>query len=291
MSAKPAKPPKTAEERLQNASDWWSTSIIDIQPGRIGVRGYPIQELIGRIRFPDMVWLMLRGELPTPAQSALLEAAMVAAVDHGPHAPSIAISRMAVTCGLPLNGAMASAINALDDVHGGAGEQCMALLQDIDTAAGDNEATAEQIEAGIDRFIAAHGKIIPGFGHRWHGVDPRAVRLLQIVRDAQAAGEVRGRFGRIAEGIERVMQARKGSPIPMNIDGATAVIHCELGFAAPLGRGLFILSRSVGILAHAWEQTQQGGRIKGPMSPGIPYRYTGVEPRSLPDAIDPSSTR
>ncbi|HEY9239531.1 MAG TPA: citrate/2-methylcitrate synthase, partial [Burkholderiaceae bacterium] len=100
-------------------------------------------------------------------------------------------------------------------------------------------------------------------------------------------GEVGGRFGRIAEGVERVLQARKGSPIPMNIDGATAVIYCELGFAAPLGRGLFILSRSVGILAHAWEQTQQGGRIKGPMSPGIPYRYTGVAARALPDAVDP----
>jgi citrate synthase len=282
--AKPAKPTQTADERLQDASDWWSTSIIDIEPGKIGVRGYPIQQLIGRIRFPDMVWLMLRGELPAAAQSALLEAAMVAAVDHGPHAPSIAISRMAVTCGLPLNGAMASAINALDDVHGGAGEQCMALLQAIDHEAGEAEATPAQIEAGIERHVAAHGKIIPGFGHRWHGVDPRAVRLLQLVREAQARGEVGGRFGRIAEGIERVMQARKGSPIPMNIDGATAVIYCELGFAAPLGRGLFILSRSVGILAHAWEQTQQGGRIKGPMSPGIPYRYTGVEARALPDA-------
>jgi citrate synthase len=286
--AKPSRgAPKTADQRLQDASDWWSTSIIDIQPGKIGVRGYPIQELIGRIRFPDMVWLMLRGELPTPAQSALLEAAMVAAVDHGPHAPSIAISRMAVTCGLPLNGAMASAINALDDVHGGAGEQCMTLLQDIDAAAlaggHGGEATPDQIEAGVDRYIAAHGKIIPGFGHRWHGIDPRAVRLLQLVREAQARGEVGGRYGRIAEGVERVLQARKGTPIPMNIDGATAVIYSELGFAAPLGRGLFILSRSVGILAHAWEQTQQGGRIKGPMSPGIPYRYTGVEARALPD--------
>jgi citrate synthase len=298
MSNTPAgkgKPAKSAEARLQDASEWWSTSIIDIHPGSIAVRGYPIQELIGRVRFPDMVWLMLRGELPSPAQSELLEAAMVAAVDHGPHAPSIAISRMAVTCGLPLNGAMASAINALDDVHGGAGEQCMALLRDIALQAGDGEASAADIEAGIDRCIAAHGKIIPGFGHRWHGVDPRAVRLLAIVRDAQAAGLVQGRYGRIAEGIERVLQARKGSPIPMNIDGATAVIFSELGFEPALGRGLFILSRSVGILAHAWEQTQQGGRIKGPMSPGIPYRYTGVEARSLtpepPPEPDPSATR
>jgi len=66
----------------------------------------------------------------------------------------------------------------------------------------------------------------------------------------------------------------------MNIDGATAVIYCELGFAPELGRGLFILSRSVGILAHAWEQTLQGGRIKGPMPPAIPYRYTGPKTRS-----------
>jgi citrate synthase len=65
----------------------------------------------------------------------------------------------------------------------------------------------------------------------------------------------------------------------MNIDGITATIFLELGFPAPLGRGLFVLSRSVGILAHAWEQTQQGGRIKGPMSPEIPYRYAGPAQR------------
>jgi citrate synthase len=56
---------------------------------------------------------------------------------------------------------------------------------------------------------------------------------------------------------------------------------CELGFAPALGRGLLILSRSVGILAHAWEQGQQGGRIKGPMPKSIPYTYTGPAMRHL----------
>ena len=93
---------------------------------------------------------------------------------------------MAVTCGLPLNGAMASAINALDDVHGGAGQQCMELLQAIDGGAGDSDGDAGRSRPALDRFIAANGKIIPGFGHRWHGVDPRAVRLLQLV--ARGAG-------------------------------------------------------------------------------------------------------
>ena len=85
---------KTAEETLADASAWWDTAIIDIHPGKIAIRGYPIEELIGNVGFAQMIWLMLRGELPSRAQADLLEAALVPGVDHGPHAPSIAISRM-----------------------------------------------------------------------------------------------------------------------------------------------------------------------------------------------------
>jgi citrate synthase len=169
----------------------------------------------------------------------------------------------------------------LDDVHGGAGQQCMELMHRIDREAGDAAPTAQHVAAGLDAYIAENGKIIPGFGHRFHGVDPRAVRLMALVRDARAQGVVTGRFGAIGELIDQVLTQRKGAPIPMNIDGATAAIYCELGFAPELGRGLFILSRSVGILAHAWEQKQQGGRIKGPMPPSIPYTYTGPATRKL----------
>jgi citrate synthase len=272
---------KTPGQILDEAAAWWTTEIVDIRPGHIGIRGYPIQQLIGAITFPQMIWLMLRGELPQPEQARLLEAALVAAVDHGPHAPSIAISRMAVTCGLPINGAMASAINALDDIHGGAGQQCMELLQEIADAAGAAEPTAQHVDQVLDQFIARNGKIIPGFGHRWHGTDPRAVRLVAIVREAQQQGTVRGRFTTIATLVEEALGRKKGTRIPMNIDGITAAIYLELGFPAPLGRGLFILSRSVGILSHAWEQSQQGGRIKGPMPPSINYSYTGPAPRDL----------
>ena len=116
---------------LQKATQWWSTEIIDMKPGVIQVPRVPDRAAHRKGPFPQMIWLMLKGDLPTPDQAKLLEAALVAAVDHGPQAPSIAIGRMAVTCGLPLNGAMASAINVLDDVHGGAGEQCMELYFDI----------------------------------------------------------------------------------------------------------------------------------------------------------------
>ncbi|MCC8939520.1 citryl-CoA lyase [Bradyrhizobium sp. Arg68] len=270
-----------ATELLQKATQWWSTDIIDMKPGVIRFRGFPIEQLIGLVSFPQMIWLMLKGDLPSAEQGALLEAALVAAVDHGPQAPSIAIGRMAVTCGLPLNGAMASAVNVLDDIHGGAGEQCMELYADIARRQDAGIALKPAVEQGLDAFIAEHGKIVPGFGHRFHPIDPRSPRLLELVDAARNNGVVSGRFAEIGRGIEQVMEERKGRKIPMNIDGATAVIYSELGFAPALGRGLFILSRSVGILAHAWEQSQQGGRIKGPMPPGIPYRYTGPAPRDF----------
>lgn len=270
---------------VRAAQDWWTTEIIDIHPGQIDIRGYPIEQLIGRISFPQMIWLMLRGELPSAAQASLLEAALVASVDHGPQAPSIAISRMSVTCGLPLNGAMASAINVLDDVHGGAGQQCMELYRDIDAELAERGhgpdaplAEAEAVAAAATvwaRWNERGVKYAPGFGHRFHPLDPRAPRLLGLVDDLAGTGAVGGRFATIGRAVETAISAGRSRRVPMNIDGATAVIYSELGFAPELGRGIFILSRSVGILAHAWEQTNQGGRIKGPMPPQIPYRYTG----------------
>ncbi|MGH8807330.1 MAG: citryl-CoA lyase [Noviherbaspirillum sp.] len=265
------------------AANYWRTEIIDIAPGSIRMRGYPIEQLIGKVSFPEMIWLMLRGELPSHQQAALLEAALVASVDHGPHAPSIAIARMAVSCGLPLNGAMASAVNTLDDVHGGAGQQAVELFFDISQRVEQGATLEAATAAALDEFIAAHGKFIPGFGHRFHPIDPRAPRLLALVDAAAATGTVGGRYAQIARAVETELHKRKGKTIPMNIDGATAVIYAELGFAPPLARGIFCLSRAVGILAHAWEQSGRGERNKGPMPRQIPYRYAGQPKRDVGD--------
>jgi citrate synthase len=152
----------------------------------------------------------------------------------------------------------------------------------IDAGASESEA----VKAALDDAIATHGKFISGFGHRFHPIDPRAPRLLQLVDEAAARGEVGGRYARIARAIENELAARKaGRRIPMNIDGATAVIYAELGFPAPLARGLFCLSRSVGILAHAWEQTQQGGRNKGPIPRQYVPTYDGPPQRPVPEGL------
>jgi citrate synthase len=177
---------------------------------------------------------------------------------------------------------MASAINVLDDIHGGAGQQCMELYRAIDAAAGPTGDLVAAATAIIRRQREAGEKIVPGFGHRFHPIDPRVAPLFKLVAKAVATGTVSGRFAAIGHAVEDALKTITGRSIPMNIDGITAVIFCELGFEPELGRGLFILSRSVGILAHAWEQKQRGRRIMGPMPKEIPYRYSGPAARPVP---------
>ena len=269
----------------ETPQDWWSTSIIEMKPGMIRYRGYAIEELIGRLGFAEMIYLMTRGELPHPAAAKLLEAALVGAVDHGPQAPSIAAARMAITCGVGINNAMASAINMLGDVHGGAGEQCVTLYNAIAARMGSDptgeERLAEAARAEMKLLVQAGIRYVPGFGHRFHPRDPRAPRLLELVDVAAAAGAVSGCFAAIGRAVEAELAAQKGRPVPMNIDGATGVIFAELGFPPPLCRGLFVLSRAVGALAHAFEEMQSGERNKGPIPRHLTWTYTGPPARTL----------
>ena len=261
---------------------WWTTAIIEMAPGMIRLRGYPIEDLIGRTSFPAMIWLMLRGDLPTEAQATLLGHALAAAVDHGPQAPSIAIAQMAATCGVRLQSAMASAINVLGDVHGGAGEQAPEFYGRIAARMDAGATLDDAVAAELTAFRAAGGGYVPGFGHRFHPVDPRAAPLMALAHEAAAAGVTAGRFAGIAEALERALSRPGRRPVPLNIDGATAVICGDLGFPPPLTRGLFVLSRAVGILAHAWEQSQDAPRNKDPLPREWLWAYTGPAPRAPP---------
>jgi citrate synthase len=172
---------------------------------------------------------------------------------------------------------MASAVNVLGDVHGGAGEQALELYQAIERRWREEVPLERAAAEELDFWRARHGKYVSGFGHRFHKpVDPRGPRLLALVDAAVAEGAVSGRYAAVARAIgARLAEERGGDPVPLNIDGSTAVIYAELGCPAPLARGLFCLSRSVGILAHAWEQKQQGGRNKGPTPPAYRWTYEG----------------
>lgn len=262
-----------------SAQDWWATSVSRIEPNVIEFRGFPVQELIGKVSFAQVAALLVLGELPEPGRASLLEAALVAPADHGPQAPSIAGARMAATCGVGLNNAMATGVGMLGDTHGGAGQQCVALLRDMRARVADGDDPAD-VARDVVASYKARKAYVPGFGHRFHTYDPRRDPLVGLVREAVARGDITGEYLECALALEEVLAGGKRA-VPMNIDGATAVIYAELGCDPELARGFFVLSRSIGILAHAWEETQTGRRIKGPMAPPATAPYTGAPTRHL----------
>ena len=262
----------TDDPTVSDVADWWTTSITRIEPGVIEFRDEPIADVIENRGFVELIWMMLRTDSPTPGQARLLEAALVASADHGPQAPSIAGARMAATCGVGLNNAVATGVNMLGDVHGGPGQQCLEMLNEVL----DRQDQGASLDDAVNDTVATwrrERRYLPGFGHRFHPVDPRRAPLLALVDRAREAGEVVGAHRDAGARIEEELAVTVGRPVPMNIDCLTAIIYGELGFPAPLARGLFVLSRSVGILAHAWEESQSGTRIKGPMPPTILPTY------------------
>lgn len=272
-----------------SVSDWWATQISEVKPDKIHFRGFPVQELIGEIGFVDAIWLMLRGDLPTASQKRLLETALVPSIDHGPQAPSIAAARMAATTGIGINNAVATGVNLLGDVHGGAGQQCVSLLNEIVARSESSGRSIDEVAAEIVTTYKRESRYIPGFGHRFHAQDPRRGPILAVVSNEIDKSTVEGKGYAAARGIEKALaQQSKGRSIPMNIDGATSVIYVELGIPPVLSRGLFILARSVGILSHAYEEFENGRRIKGPIPRQYSASYIGVPDRHLNHLKEPN---
>src|SRR6058998_3266347 len=106
----------------------WRTSLTDIAPNKIRIRGYPVDEIMGRLSFADAVYLLLMGELPTPAIGRMLNAVLVSSLDHGVMPPSTLAARNVATSGAPLKDCVAAGILAFGPHHGGDIESCMKFL-------------------------------------------------------------------------------------------------------------------------------------------------------------------
>ena len=231
-------------------ADKWFTSIMDVAPNEIRLRGYPIEELMGRKSFAEVVWLALLGELPSEAEGKLLDAILVSSVDHGVTPPSTLAARAAASTGAPVNAALASGVLAVNCFHGGAVEGCMNALA---------EALAEMKEKGVSREEAAAaivgryreaGRRVEGFGHRLHDDDPRAARLFALAEELGLAREGIP----MARALEAALANVTGKVLPLNVDGAIAACLFDLGFEPYVANAFFIMARMPGWLAHILEE-------------------------------------
>ena len=230
------------------SNDQWPTGITMTAPGVIAPRGFPIEELMGRITFTDVIHLMYRGELPDEQTRKLLDAVLVASIDHSTTSPSAITARTVVSSGASVQLGASAALLAINLSHGGALGPCMEVLDDVVARAGDGDLRAAADEV-VAEWKARHERI-PGFGHRVHAVDPRTARLYAI---AESLG-FHTRFDDAARAVEAALNSNPDKAIPMNLDGAIASILCGLGLPAELANPLFMTARFVGLTMQAYEE-------------------------------------
>jgi len=283
MKGNPTEPAtlQHGERRSQKRTveDRWRTALTCIEPNKILMRGYPLDELMGRLTFGEAIYLLLIGEVPSPSIGMLMEAMLVSFIDHGATPPSTMAARNTATTGAPLRACVAAGVLGFGRYHGGDIESCIQFLDNglelVRKGASYRDAAAELL-----RRCSETGEMPPGFGHRFHTRDPRAARLFQMALEL----EVEGHHVQMIRAVEVLLSEhpdREGRVTPVNVDGAIAAICGDLGLPPAIADALFIISRVPGIAAHAWEERER----QAPMREIDPkeHLYDGPSERRLPE--------
>jgi citrate synthase len=221
----------------------WSTA------DRIVVRGHDLAgELLGKVSLGDVAFLELKGRLPTVQESIVFNALAVTLVEHG-MTPSAIAARLTYF-GAPesLQGAVAAGLLGLGDRFGGSVEGAARMLQEAERG-GDQRAIAGAIVSGFRE----RKQQIPGLGHPVHKtVDPRTPKLFALAAENRLSGRYVELMNLVGEEASRTFKR----PLPVNATGAIGAIASELELPWQVCRGLAVMARAIGLVAHIQEEIQ-----------------------------------
>ena len=230
-----------------------STAICTSDEHTIVVRGKDLcRELIGHVSFTDYFFLLLTGRRHDAACSAVLDATLVAIAEHG-LVPSVQASRMTFAAAPDaLQGAVAAGILGCGSVILGASETAGHLFMDVAARVEAGAALHDAATAAITELKAARAPI-PGYGHPLHkSRDPRVERLIEVA--TQAGADLR--YVRIAQALEEVIPGIVGKALRMNVSAAIPAVLLGVGFPVASLRGVPILARTAGLIAHLAEEAE-----------------------------------
>jgi citrate synthase len=256
----------------------FKTTISAVEHGRVIIRGYSHEDIIGGLAYADATFLTLVGRLPSPAEARLVDAMLTSLLDHGFIAATVTAARY-IASGNPqfvpsvAGGLLAAGQNTLSPEHS---FDLIAEARALKDENGwDDEQTAKAI---VDRF-RAEGRRFPGFGHPIHrDGDFRATVLFDLADELGLAGSATALYRAIH--AEFVRQTGK-TGIPINIDGCLACLGMDLGLSAQQTVSIALLAVLPGLMAHVIEEIEDG----------IPLRfirdgeYVGEDHRPLPDGV------
>lgn len=232
-----------------------SSAISTSNEDTIVVRGRDLaRELIGKINFTEHFWLLVTGSLPTASQRRVLDATLVAIAEHG-LVPSVQVSRMTLAAAPEaLQGAVAAGILGCGSVVLGSSEAAGRLLAEI-RARSDGAGSIETAARDVVREYREARRAIPGFGHPLHRKrDPRAQRLLEVALEANTSGP----HAEIARALERLLPELVGRPLALNVSGAIPAVLLDAGYPLLALKGVPLLARTAGLVAHLLEEQQRG---------------------------------
>lgn len=258
----------------------FQSGITDAGTEFIRVRGYDVTGLMRSCTMADLLFLLYRSRLPSAAERRLIDAMLIAAADHGPGSPSALAARVVASGNRRApEAAVAAGILAIGDYHGGAGEQCMKLLQEGLIEARE---TGQDLTWAAQRIVdaaIAEKRRLPGLGHRTHDEDLRATVLFDLARGAGLAGD-----GIALIEAVRAEASRRIRPLPINVDGAMAGFLLDLGFEPLAARFVFVVGRAAGLTAQVSEEITR----ERPMRIRVPQVYDGPPARPLPEGWEPA---
>jgi len=206
----------------------------------------------------------------------MMDALLTVCLEHSLNAPSVDAARFVASSGVPLQAAVSAGVSAIGEWHGGAIEQAAKMLQDGVARAQQSNLSADGVAREILRERRKMNEKVPGYGHPTHTRDPRTKRLLEIAEETHT----RGKHVELALKIESLTDEIFQRHLILNVDGSIAAIISDMEFDWKLGKGFFIVSRTPGLVAHAYEQMYHDRPYKSARWDEIVY--TGPPERSPP---------
>jgi citrate synthase len=262
--------------RTEDWSDYWSTAVSKVEPGKILLRGYPIQEIIPKLSFAEYVYLTIRGELPSPQHARVLEAALCALPSHqwvAAHLLSASVVASAAPES-PIPGIAAGILTA-GSVTVSPQDTARLIERGLELRRAEGLAVRDAAERVVDEYRTS-GRLIPGLGHPIEKeYDLRSRALAEVAKEYDVWGDA----CELMDAVHDVVAARTGKRLPINIDGMLGAVLTELGFTTLEMPGIAAIAVMPAIVACVVEEITDGVPLR--IVPNTTSKYVGPPERHL----------
>jgi citryl-CoA lyase len=242
-----------------NADRYWTTAVSDVESADVYVRGYSLAELIGQLSFAAATYLLVRGRLPTPGETKMMDALLCSVLDYSLKKPGTVAARYCVSANPSMVAGVATAVLSVGEYTLAPDDAGRFIMESMAEFRASGLPVADASAALVAR-LRNDKRRVPGFGHpNFRFLDPRAQKLKAIARQHNVWGPACDCY----EAIHDAYTTAIGKPeLVINEVGMMAGILVDMGFSPAEMTGIALISSMPGVIAHISEEMQSKVRIR-----------------------------